>query len=593
MAIYLCIGIAMVIGSNCIILFTNHILSIMAVLDWIVLIGSLLIITVYGIYKTRKQLNTESYLRGNNTIPWYMVGFSIMATQASAITFLSAPGQAFTDGLRFVQFYFGLPIAMVILCVTVIPIYHKLKIFTAYEYLEARFDLKTRSLAAFLFLIQRGLAAGLTIYAPAIILSTLLGWNIYFTNIFIGIFVIAYTVTGGTKAVSITQQWQMAIILTGMILAGFYIVNMLPENISFGNATAIAGKLGKLNAIDFTFDMNNRYNIWSGIIGGLFLQLSYFGTDQSQVARYISGKSISEIRLGLLMNAIIKIPMQFVILFMGVLLYVFYLFNQQPVFFNTVVVNQTKTSAYATAFKKLEEKHLWVQTEKTKAAQKMVNAPETAQRQIAQQIKNLEIEQKNIKKEAVKVIKMANQAADENDTNYIFLTYVLKYFPSGLLGLLIAVMFAASMSSTSSELNALAGTFIIDVYKRTLNKNANDKHYLHAAKIATFCWGLFAIGVAMFANKLGSLIEAVNQLGSMFYGTILGIFITGFYVKYIKGSAVFYAALAAQAVIFLLNSLSNIGFLWFNLIGCTLVVVFGLLITFFKKTLNNAKQLNL
>lgn len=556
----------------------------MAVLDWVVLIGSLLFITVYGIYKTRKQENTESYLRGNNTIPWYMVGFSIMATQASAITFLSAPGQAFTDGLRFVQFYFGLPIAMIILCVTVIPIYHNLKIYTAYEYLEGRFDLKTRSLAAFLFLIQRGLAAGLTIYAPAIILSTLLGWNIYITNIFIGFFVIAYTVSGGTKAVSITQQWQMAIILTGMILAGIYIVSMLPENISFGNATAIAGKLGKLNAIDFTFDMNSRYNIWSGIIGGLFLQLSYFGTDQSQVARYISGKSISEIRLGLLMNAIVKIPMQFVILFMGVLLYVFYLFNQQPVFFNTVAVNQTKNSAFAAEFNQLEERHLWVQTEKTKAAQQMVHVPEAEQRHFAQHIKTLEAEQKNIKQKAIKVIKMANPAADGNDTNYIFLTYVLKYFPAGLLGLLIAVMFAASMSSTSSELNALAGTFIIDVYKRTINKNASDKHYLHAAKIATFCWGLFAIGVAMFANKLGSLIEAVNQLGSLFYGTILGIFITGFYIKYIRGSAVFYAGLLTQAIIFLLNSYSNIGFLWYNLIGCILVVVLGFIITFIKQS---------
>lgn len=556
----------------------------MAVLDWVVLIGSLLFITIYGIYKTRKQENTESYLRGNNTIPWYMVGFSIMATQASAITFLSAPGQAFTDGLRFVQFYFGLPIAMIILCVTVIPIYHNLKIYTAYEYLEGRFDLKTRSLAAFLFLIQRGLAAGLTIYAPAIILSTLLGWNIYITNIFIGFFVIAYTVSGGTKAVSITQQWQMAIILTGMILAGIYIVSMLPENISFGNATAIAGKLGKLNAIDFTFDMNSRYNIWSGIIGGLFLQLSYFGTDQSQVARYISGKSISEIRLGLLMNAIVKIPMQFVILFMGVLLYVFYLFNQQPVFFNTVAVNQTKNSAFAAEFNQLEERHLWVQTEKTKAAQQMVHVPEAEQRHFAQHIKTLEAEQKNIKQKAIKVIKMANPAADGNDTNYIFLTYVLKYFPAGLLGLLIAVMFAASMSSTSSELNALAGTFIIDVYKRTINKNASDKHYLHAAKIATFCWGLFAIGVAMFANKLGSLIEAVNQLGSLFYGTILGIFITGFYIKYIRGSAVFYAGLLTQAIIFLLNSYSNIGFLWYNLIGCILVVVLGFIITFIKQS---------
>lgn len=551
----------------------------MSLIDWAVLLASLLFITVYGIIKTRKQINTEGYLRGDNSIPWFMIGFSVMATQASAITFLSAPGQAFTDGMRFVQFYFGLPLAMIILCITVIPIYYKLKIYTAYEYLETRFDLKTRSLAAFLFLIQRGLAAGLTIYAPAIILSTLLGWNIYFTNIFIGIFVVAYTVTGGTKAVSITQQWQMAIILSGMLIAGIYIVYMLPNEVGFADATRIAGKMGKLNAIDLSFDMNNKYNIWSGIIGGLFLQLSYFGTDQSQVGRYISGKSINQTRMGLLMNAIIKIPMQFVILFMGVLLYVFYLFNNQPVFFNQMAVQKVKSSKHHSAFVAVENHFESDQQEKMYYAKLLTYNNNQNQKQIINKIKDIEHHQLLLKKEAINIIKMADPTADTNDTNYIFLNYVLKYFPAGLLGLLIAVMFAASMSSTSSELNALAGTFIIDVYKRSLNKQATDKHYLHAAKIATFIWGVFAIGVAMFANKLGSLIEAVNQLGSLFYGTILGIFMAGFYIKKIKGSAAFYAALVAQIIIFLLNAFSNIGFLWFNLIGCALVIFIGLIIS--------------
>ncbi|MFN4083946.1 MAG: sodium:solute symporter family transporter [Bacteroidia bacterium] len=556
----------------------------MAVLDWVVLLCSLAFITIYGIYKTRKQINTESYLRGNNSIPWYMVGFSVMATQASAITFLSAPGQAFTDGMRFIQFYFGLPLAMIIICITIIPIYHKLKIYTAYEYLESRFDLKTRSLAAFLFLIQRGLAAGLTIYAPAIILSSLLGWNIYFTNVFIGFFVILYTVSGGTKAVSITQQWQMAIILIGMLLAGIYMITMLPENIGLNQAVAAAGKLGKMNIIDLKFDMNNRYNLWSGLIGGLFLQLSYFGTDQSQVARYISGKSIKETRMGLLMNAMIKIPMQFVILFMGILLYVFYLFNQQPVFFNTSEINKVKQSEYSSQYNQVESNFNLVQTQKQSLAKQLTTLKQTEeQRNIATQIKQLENEQKHLKSEAIKIIKQANPSADGNDTNYIFLTFVLKYFPAGLLGLLIAAMFAASMSSTSSELNALAGTFVIDVYKRSLHKNASDKHYLKASKIATLLWGVFAIAVAMFANKLGSLIEAVNQLGSLFYGTILGIFLTGFYIKSIKGSAVFYAAILSQVIIFLLNYFSQIGFLWFNIIGCALVISFSFLIKFINQ----------
>ena len=555
----------------------------MSNIDWAVLLSTLVFIVVYGIYKSRGNKNIEGYLLGNKTMPWYAIGLSIMATQASAITFLSAPGQAFTDGMRFLQFYFGLPLAMIVLSVTFVPIFHRLKVYTAYEYLENRFDLKTRSLGAFLFLIQRGLAAGLTIYAPAIILSSLLGWNIYLTNIFIGGLVVTYTVVGGTRAVSYTQLGQMIIILSGISLAAILLFKMLPDHLSFTDVVSIAGKTGKMNLVDLSFDFDNRYNIWSGLIGGFFLAMAYFGTDQSQVGRYLSGKSISEIRLGLLFNGIVKIPMQLFILFIGALLYVFYIFQPQPIFFNKVETDKIMNTSYSNEYVMLEQSFIENQEIKKQATLNLVDALNNKNDALVDENTAELVRTNNIadelRNDAKALIKESNPLADANDTNYIFLRFVTDYLPVGVIGLLIAVIFAASMSSTSSELNALASTSIVDIYKRSMYSKGDENHYLKASKWATVGWGIYAIMVAMFANKLGSLIEAVNILGSLFYGTILGIFVVGFYMKQIKGTAVFISALIAEAAVILCFNFTTITFLWYNVIGCLLVVIFSVLIT--------------
>lgn len=549
----------------------------MSAVDWLVLLTTLIFIAVYGIYKSRGNTSIEGYLLGNNTLPWYAVGLSIMATQASAITFLSAPGQAFTDGMRFIQFYFGLPLAMVVLSITVVPLFHRMKVYTAYEYLENRFDLKTRSLGALLFLIQRGLAAGLTIYAPAIILSSLLGWNIYLTNIFIGGIVIIYTVAGGTRAVSYTQLGQMTVILGGIALAAWLLFQMLPEHLSLREVVTIAGKTGKMNLVDLSFDLSNRYNIWSGLIGGFFLALSYFGTDQSQVGRYLSGKSVTESRMGLLLNGMVKIPMQLFILFIGALLYVFYIFQPQPLFFNRVETDKIMKSEKAAEYLLLEQEFEKNRLEKRDVTLTMIEAVRTGDEPSANRSAALLTEKNNradeMRRDVKEMIKAGDPLADANDTNYIFLRFVLDHLPAGVIGLLIAVIFAASMSSTSSELNALASTTVVDIYKRSIHTNGSEGHYVKASRGATILWGVYAIGVAMFANQLGSLIEAVNILGSLFYGTILGIFLTGFYFKRIGGNAVFYASLIAQAVVVLCYFFTGISFLWYNLIGCVTVVM--------------------
>ncbi|MDQ3072980.1 MAG: sodium:solute symporter, partial [Bacteroidota bacterium] len=519
--------------------------------------------------------------------PWYTVGLSIMATQASAITFLSAPGQAYTEGMGFVQFYFGLPLAMIILSVTAVPIYHRLKVYTAYEYLEGRFDLKTRSLAALLFLTQRGLAAGLTIYAPSIILSSIMGWNIYLTNLVIGGIVIIYTVGGGTRAVSYTQLGQMAIILTGMLIAGVLVVNFLPANVSFTEAMHVAGKMDRLNALDFSFSWDDKYNIWSGLIGGLFLALSYFGTDQSQVARYLSGKSVAQSRLGLLFNGIVKIPMQFAILFIGAMLFVFFQFHKPPVFFNQVEIDRVNKTEYRNAFSEVERQFDQVHDEKQEKVENLLSVMRTGSEAEVQEIKTdlnvLDKQSVELRDSAKAIIKVGSTYADPNDTNYIFLYFVMKYFPAGLVGLLIAVIFAASMSSTSSELNALASTSIVDIYKRTFRTSASDSHYLFASKAATIGWGIYAIAVAMFANQLGSLIEAVNVLGSLFYGTILGIFLAAFYFRGISGTPVFIAAIISEVAVIAIYTYSNITYLWFNVIGCVMVILLAYVIEVFLK----------
>jgi solute:Na+ symporter, SSS family len=553
-------------------------------LDWVVLLGTLGFIVVYGIWKTRGSKDIEGYLRGDNSMKWWTIGLSIMATQASAITFLSTPGQAYEDGMRFIQFYFGLPIAMVIISITVVPIFYRLKVYTAYEFLENRFDLKTRSLAAFLFLIQRGLAAGITIYAPAIILSSILGWSLTLTNLFIGIIVILYTMSGGTKAVSVTQKQQMAVMMGGMLLAGFMVVTYLPANVSFGDAVAVAGKMGKMNIVDFSFDWDDRYNFWSGMTGGLFLALSYFGTDQSQVARYLSGKSVGESRLGLLFNGLLKIPMQFLILFIGVMVFVFYQFNTAPVFFN----DSAKTKVYATAYgeelRALEQQHETVSLQKQQAVQGLVTAIQsedeaaivTAQANIA----GITNTANGIRTQVKEVVKKAIPTAETKDTDYIFISFVIKYLPVGMVGLLLAVIFSAAMSSTASELNALASTTVIDIYRRSVYQRGSDKHYLNASKLFTVAWGVVAIIFATFASLLDNLIQAVNIIGSIFYGTILGIFLVAFYFKYIRGHAVFMAALVAEAIVLYCFKYTDIAFLWFNVIGCGFVILFGFIFQF-------------
>jgi Na+/proline symporter len=556
----------------------------MSWIDWLVLGITLTFIIIYGVWKSRGSKNIEGYLLADRQLPWYHVGLSVMATQASAITFLSAPGQGYSDGLRFVQFYFGLPLAMVVLCITFIPIFHKLNVYTAYEYLEKRFDNKTRSLTAFLFLLQRGLSTGITIYAPAIILSTILNIDITYTIIANGLLVIGYTVYGGTKAVSYTQLLQMSIIFAGLFLAAFMVVHLLPANVSFSDALHIAGKMNKLNAIDTTFDLNNRYNIWSGIIGGFFLQLSYFGTDQSQVGRYLTGSSITQSRLGLVMNGLIKIPMQFFILLIGVLVFTFYQFHKAPLFFNKVEVNRIEKSEHKAEYQKLEEAYSIAHSEKEKEVNELVKAMHSENESTidAARIKVREADKKVslIRKQATTLMAANDKKADINDTNYIFLTFVTEQLPVGIVGLLIAIIFLAAMGSTASGLNSLASTTVVDFYKRLLRKEKSDKGYLSASRWSTVIWGLFCILVAFYASKLGNLIEAVNILGSLFYGTILGIFLVAFYMKKINGTAVFYAALIAEAFIVYAWIAELTAFLWLNVIGCLLVMAFAFVIQY-------------
>lgn len=554
----------------------------MSLTDWIVLAVTLLVIIGYGIYKSRGTKNLDQYLVGGRSLPWYHIGLSVMATQASAITFLSAPGLAYSDGMRFVQFYFGLPLAMIVLCITFVPIFHKLKVYTAYEYLEQRFDLKTRALTAFLFLLQRGLSTGITIYAPSIILSAILQINVVYTTLFIGTLVIVYTVYGGTKAVSYTQMLQMSIIFAGMFLAGVVVVNLLPHGVSFKNSLQLAGKLNHINVIDWHFDPKNQYNVWSGIIGGFFLQLSYFGTDQSQVGRYLTGSSVGQSRLGLLMNAMIKIPMQFLILLIGVLVFSFYQFNPPPLFFNRNEVKQIKASPYAVQYQKLEEQYATAAVQKKEKANALVTALQTNNNDAVYaaqaQLQQVQTQTDTLRKQGMALMKQNNALAEVNDTNYVFLSFVTKYLPQGLVGLLIAIVFLASMGSTASALNSLASTTVIDIYKRVINKNATDQNYVTASRLATVFWGVICLLMALYAGQLGNLLEAVNKLGSYIYGTILGVFVVAFYIKHIKGHAVFIAALITEAVVVYCGWKEVVAYLWLNALGCILLVMIALFI---------------
>ncbi|WP_299216856.1 sodium:solute symporter [uncultured Aquimarina sp.] len=596
----------------------------MQLIDWIILIGTLLFIVLYGVWKTKGSKNVQDYIRGGNEAKWWTIGLSVMATQASAITFLSTPGQAFHSGMGFVQFYFGLPIAMIIICMVFIPLYHKLKVYTAYEYLESRFDLKTRTITAFFFLVQRGLGAGITIFAPAIILSAVLGWDLTTLNIVIGILVIIYTVSGGTKAVSVTQKQQMAIIFTGMFIAFFLIISYLPDDVTFTKALDIAGASGKMKVLDFSFDLSNRYTVWTGILGGTFLMLSYFGTDQSQVQRYLSGKSVKESQLGLLFNGLLKIPMQFFILLVGIMVFVFYQFNQSPLNFNQNSVDKLLSSEYSNDYKEIERKNDVLFSRKKEISKKLVT---TGNPELKTELANLDSiersyrlntqffikrvvdtayatkydrlaaeiasyndkspsneEYKAKQDELLTLYKESAKDKETNDKDYVFIHFILNNLPKGLIGLLLAVILSAAMSSTASELNALASTTVIDLYKRNIGEEKSEKHYVTASKFFTLVWGILAILVACFANLFDNLIQLVNIIGSIFYGNVLGIFLLAFFIKYVKSNAVFIAALITQAVIIFVWWQDWLPFLWLNALGCGIVMFLAILLQTFIPT---------
>lgn len=557
----------------------------MSLIDWLVLGFTIFFIVAYGIWKSRGSRNIDGYLLGDRSLPWYHVGLSVMATQASAITFLSAPGLAYTDGMRFVQFYFGLPLAMIVLCITFIPIFHKLKVYTAYEFLENRFNVQTRVLTAGLFLIQRGLSTGITIYAPAIILSTILNIDTTYTTLFIGSVVVLYTFFGGTKAVSYTQMLQMSVIFLGLFFAGCVVVSLFPSSVGFTKALDIAGKMGKMNIIDWKFDLNDKYTVWTGLIGGFFLQLSYFGTDQSQVGRYLTGSSIGQSRLGLLMNAMLKIPMQFLILLIGILVFTFYQYQKPPIFFNAYELNKIRKSNYKDEFKLKEIAFDQAFQEKRKKVIALENAinKNTSIKIYQEELAGANQNFLNKRNDALAIMKQNDETADTDDTNYIFLNFVTQYLPQGLVGLLIAIVCMASMGSTASALNSLASTTSVDIYKRLINKTGSDLKYLNISKLTTLLWGLLSIAMALFAGKLGNLLEAVNILGSLFYGTILGIFLVAFFFKSIQGRAVFLAAILTEFFVFAAYYYEVMAYLWLNLFGCVLVILFGYLFQLFEK----------
>jgi len=559
----------------------------MRTLDWIVLVVTLLVIVAYGLYKGRGTRSVRSFFLADKSMKWYTIALSIMATQASAITFTSTPGQAYVDGMRFVQFYLGLPIAMVILSVTAVPIFHKLNVYTAYEYLEHRFDLKTRTLTSFIFLIQRGLAVGITIYAPSLVLSVMLGIDIRITSLIIGGVVIMYTTWGGVKAVNYTDFQQLLIITFGMIAAFCATIYLLPAGVSFRDALHVAGGLGKLNLIDLSFDFDNRYNIWSGIFGGMFVALAYFGTDQSQVQRYLTGQSVTQSRLALLFNGAVKVPMQFFILLIGAMVFVFYQFSTPPLFFNPVESAKIHSGQYAAQYATLERKYDVVFEEKARALEAYLKAEKSGDRQRIEvtggKLKEIDKRAERVRASAIEVLKRSDPTVDSNDTNYIFLSFVIKYLPAGLVGLVFACIFAASMSSSSGELSSLATVSVVDVYKRHFKKDGSDRHYLTVSRISMALWGIYGIAFAQYASRLGSLIEAVNILGSLFYGTLLGVFLLAFYFKWVGGTATFIATFIGEAVVMYCFKFTDVAWLWYNVVGCGVLVLVAILINpFFK-----------
>jgi solute:Na+ symporter, SSS family len=541
-------------------------------LDYVVLIATILAIPLYGLWRTRGRETLGHYLKGDASIRWGTIGLSVLATQAGPITFLSMPGQAYESGIGFIQNYFGQPFALITVCAIFVPIFQRLKVYTAYEYLGQRFDKKTRLLGAFLFLIQRGLAAGITLYAPAIILSALLGWRLNLTIWLAGGLVIAYTAFGGTKIVSITQRYQILIILVGMALAFGIAVHRLPNELSFTKALSLAGKMGKLQAVDFSFDPDKRYTFWSGIFGGFFLALSYFGADQSQVQRYLAGGSLRASRFGLLFNAIVKVPMQFLILLLGAMIFLFYQFEKPPIYFNRAAYGRAIALGHGTELNQLQMQFDDVFARKRALLTKptIIKSPG--------QLQQLDSEARSIRDQAKTVLERAGASPKSNDSDYVFITFVLEHLPHGVVGLLIAVIFCATMSATAATLNALSSTTAVDFYRPLIRPNAGDHHYVAATQLLTVAWGLVAIGVASFANLVENLIQAGNILGSIFYGSILGLFLVAFFVRSVRGSAVFFAALLAQILVLVLFGTLSISYLWYNLIGCAAVLLFSVIL---------------
>lgn len=567
----------------------------MNTIDWIVLIATLVFIVGYGTWKTRVNKDIDGFLKGGNQMKWWTIGLSIMATQASAITFLSTPGQAYQDGMGFVQFYFGLPLAVIVISTVFIPIYYKLNVFTAYEYLENRFDLKTRLFTAFLFLVSRGLAAGITIYAPSIVLSTLLGWNLALTNIIVGILVIIYVVSGGTRAVSLTQKWQMTVIMGGMFLAFGLCISYLPDSLSFTEAIDIAGTMGKMEVVNTEFNLEDRYTLWTGLLGGLFLALSYFGTDQSQVQRYLGGKSVTESRLGLMFNGLLKVPMQFFILLVGIMVFVFFQFNEPPAFFNQPGMEYAKSTEYADEIERIEKKYSDIYSQKERELGQYLIADDPAEKRARlENAKALYDESEHVREELKSTLSRADGLIETRDTDYVFLTFILGYMPTGIVGLLLAVILSAAMSSTAGELNALASTTTVDYYKRLSLFRSEPKDLLHpeppkndasdvrTSRLFTLMWGILAIIVALTAGLFDNLIQLVNILGSLFYGTVLGVFLVAFFLKHVGGTAVFWSAVLGEVIVLTLHFLTvaeviELGYLWYNLIGCAAVVLLSLI----------------
>jgi SSS family transporter len=545
------------------------------------MIGTLLVVVVYGLYKGRGTRDIDGYYRSSRELPWYTVLLSVMGTQASAVTFLSGPGQAYTDGMRFVQYYFGLPLAMIVLCVTFVPIFHRLNIYTAYEFLEKRFDRKTRTFTAFLFLFSRALATGISVYAPSIILSSILGWNIYITNLILGGILIVYSISGGARAIAYTQQLQLMIIFAGLFFAAYLLLDMMPAGIGFSQAIDLGDALGKMNVIttgitDEGFNWNDRFNIFSGIIGGFFLSLSYFGTDQSQVGRFLTASSIKESRKGLIMNGIVKVPMQYFILLIGVLVFVYYIFSPSPMYFNQVAVDRLKETAYHDQVVALEQRNDLLQRRKDSILVLLEGNASVMNLQTT--ITTLTKEQQAIRGEITRLIKESGLPIEQSDTNYIFLRFVMDHMPKGLVGLLIAVIFLAAWGSIAATLNALSSTTLIDFHLIHVNANPTPEESIRLSRLYTLLWGIFCIVFAQFATNLGSLIEAVNILGSWFYGVILGIFLVAFYLKHVGGHAVFYAALLGELVVLTMYGLTDIGWLWLNAIGALVVPILSVLL---------------